>query len=143
MNKVKTDYELFSHQADMGIRGVGKTAKEAFEQAGCALTSVATDLDLVEPQTAVEIKCSAPSLEILFYDWIGMLVYEASCRNMLFNRFKIHKFNGKSLEGTAWGESVNVQKHQPSVEVKGPTLTCLEVTQSTDGSWIAQCVVDV
>ncbi len=136
-------YELFSHQADMGVRGTGQTAKDAFEQAGLALTSVATDLALVEPKHAVTIKCASPNLEILFFDWIAALVYESSCRDMLFSKFDITKFNNHALEATVLGELVDVRKHQPSVEVKGPTLTCLKVEQAGDGPWIAQCVVDV
>ena len=31
----------------------------------------------------------------------------------------------------------------PAVEVKGATLTALSVDQGADGSWTAQCVIDV
>ncbi len=34
-------------------------------------------------------------------------------------------------------------RHQPAVEVKGATLTALEVRRASGGGWIAQCVVDV
>lgn len=35
-------WELFAHDADVGVRGCGATAEEAFEAAACALTSVVT-----------------------------------------------------------------------------------------------------
>ena len=44
---------------------------------------------------------------------------------------------------TAWGERVDPEKHQPAVEIKGATYTALSVTEQTDGSWTARCVVDV
>jgi hypothetical protein len=36
-------WEHFSHDADIGIRGIGATKEKAFEQAAIALTSVITD----------------------------------------------------------------------------------------------------
>ena len=50
---------------------------------------------------------------------------------------------GHSLVGEAWGELVDVAKHQPAVEVKGATYTELHVRKGSGGTWVAQCVVDV
>jgi SHS2 domain-containing protein len=61
---------------------------------------------------------------------------------LLFGRFEV-RLAGHRLEGRAWGEKIDVARHQPAVEVKGATLTCLRVGQETDGAWVAQCVVDV
>jgi SHS2 domain-containing protein len=47
------------------------------------------------------------------------------------------------LEGKAWGEPVDVGRHQPAVEVKGATYTGLRVARENDGAWVAECVVDV
>ncbi len=141
--KPTKQYELFSHQADMGVKGLGQTAKEAFEQAGLALTCVTTDLKLVKPNQSITIECQAPNLEILFYDWIAALIYEGSSRDMLFCRFDITQFDNQYLAAVVSGENVDVKKHQPSVEVKSPTLTCLEVKQLKGRKWVAQCVVDV
>jgi SHS2 domain-containing protein len=41
------------------------------------------------------------------------------------------------------GEPVDVARHTPAVEVKGATLTELAVRQEADGTWVAQCVLDV
>ncbi|HMB29935.1 MAG TPA: archease, partial [Blastocatellia bacterium] len=38
-----TYWDHFSHEADMGVLGVGATKEEAFEQAAVALTAVITD----------------------------------------------------------------------------------------------------
>jgi SHS2 domain-containing protein len=43
----------------------------------------------------------------------------------------------------AYGEPIDVLRHQPATEVKGATFTELSVTQSLDGRWIAQCILDV
>jgi len=47
------------------------------------------------------------------------------------------------LQATAWGEPIEVARHQPAVEVKGATYTELAVKRDEEGRWVAQCVVDV
>jgi tRNA nucleotidyltransferase (CCA-adding enzyme) len=91
---------------------------------------------------AVSITCEAPDDELLLVDWLNAIVYEMATRKMLFSRFVV-RFNEHSLHATAWGESVEVVRHQPAVEVKGATYTELSVRQDQQGRWVAQCVVDV
>lgn len=135
-------WEHFSHQADIGVRGIGDTQAEAFEQTALALTAVITDLKLVEPAQALTIDCDNPDRELLLADWLNAIVYEMATRSMLFSRYKV-SIEGTHLTGTLHGEAVDVIKHQPAVEVKGATYTELKVEQHADGSWLAQCVVDV
>jgi SHS2 domain-containing protein len=63
-------------------------------------------------------------------------------RHLLFSRFEV-RLNGQRLTARAWGEKVDVAKHEPAVEIKGATLTSVRVEQHVDGHWVAQCVVDV
>ena len=134
-------WEHFSHEADIGVRGLGKTPAEAFEAAALAMTAVVTDPERVQPLQVVEIGCEAPDLELLLVDWLNALIYEMSTRRMLFSRFHV-ELKGSRLLGRAWGEPVDRQRHQPVVEIKGATYTGLEVVQR-NGLWMAQCVVDV
>jgi len=135
-------WEHFPHGADIGVRGVGAAPGEAFEQAALALTGVITEPSRVAARTAVEIRCEAPDDELLLADWLNALVYEMGTRNMLFGRFAVG-FDDHRLTATAWGELVDRERHRPAVEVKGATYTALSVARRDDGSWIAQCVVDV
>jgi len=79
---------------------------------------------------------------VLFTDWLNALIYEMSTRNLLFSRFAVD-IRDYRLTATAWGEALDRERHHPTVEVKAATYTALLVTQRDDGSWIAQCVVDV
>ncbi|RPH76855.1 MAG: archease [Nitrospiraceae bacterium] len=135
-------WEHFPHEADMGVRRIGPTKEAAFEGAALALTAVITDLAEVIPTQPVTIACDAPDDELLLVDWLNALVYEMATRKMLFSRFNV-RVNGHSLSATAWGESVEVARHQPAVEVKGATYTELSVKQDEQGRWIARCIVDV
>lgn len=135
-------WEHFPHEADIGVRGIGSTKDAAFEGAARAVTAVITDPDAVVPAQAVSMACEAPDDELLLVDWLNALVYEMATRKMLFSRFAV-RITGHALQATAWGEPVEVARHQPAVEVKGATYTELSVKQDQQGRWIAQCVVDV
>jgi tRNA nucleotidyltransferase (CCA-adding enzyme) len=135
-------WELFHHGADIGIRGIGKSKAEAFEQAATALVGVITNPEAVMPKEIVEMTCQEADDELCLVDWLNALVYEMATRRMLFGRFEV-KMDGETLHAKAWGEPVDIARHQPAVEVKGATFTELQVRRDPDGTWIAQCVVDV
>jgi tRNA nucleotidyltransferase (CCA-adding enzyme) len=135
-------WEHFPHEADMGIRGIGRTKSEAFEEAALALTAVITDPAKVRPELELIIEREAPDDELLFAEWLNALVYEMATRKMLFSRFHVI-LKPRRLEARAWGEPIDVVRHQPAVEVKGATYTALAVSRMPDGHWLAQCVVDV
>lgn len=135
-------WEHFPHQADIGVRGLGATLAEAFEQAALAQTAVITDVAAVAPEEMIRLSCEAPDAELLLVDWLNRLIYEMATRNMLFSRFEVH-LEGNRLTAQAWGEKLEAARHHPAVEVKGATYTALKVVQQTDGRWLAQCVVDV
>ena len=135
-------WEHFAHQADIGIRGTGATLPEAFEQAAHALTAVITDPATVRATREVQIHCEADDPELLLVDWLNAIVYEMAVRRMLFSRFEV-EIDGMQLNGRAWGEAIDIARHQPAVEVKGATFTELKVAQDADGRWLAQCIVDV
>ena len=128
----------------MGIRGVGASKEQAFEQAAMALTAVITEPANVEPKEKIEIACEAADDEMLLVEWLSSLLFEMDSRKMLFGRFEVHieQSAGGRLRGVCWGEKVDVEKHSPAVEVKGATYTLLSVKED-DGRWLAQCVVDV
>lgn len=135
-------WEHFRHGADIGVRGFGPTLAEAFRQAALALTAVMTEPERVESEQAVRIECDNSDPEYLLVDWLNALVYEMATRRVLFGRFDV-SIDGDRLAATAWGETVDVSRHRPAVEIKGATLTELRVAHEPSGEWMAQCVVDV
>ena len=139
--KSRAAWEHFAHDADIGVRGFGATPEEAFEQAAIALTTVVTAAR-VEPLRSVAIRCEAPDLELLFVDWLNVIIYEMAVRSMLFARFDV-RIEGTALSATLWGEAVDMARHAPACEPKGATYTALRVARDADGRWSAGCVVDV
>lgn len=137
-----TRWELFAHDADIGVRGFGPTRQAAFEQAAIALTHAIGAGSDVAPKQMVSVACAAPDCEVLFVDWLNALIFEMATRSMLFSRFRVGIDDG-ALRAEAWGEPIDLARHEIAVEAKGATFTALKVAQGPDGTWVAQCVVDV
>jgi SHS2 domain-containing protein len=139
-------HEHFEHQADMGVRGIGRTREEAFEQAALALSAVVVPPERILARTCVRVACSASDDDLLLLDWLGQVVYQMAARRMVFGRFRVRidgAMPGARLTGELWGEPIDLSRHEPGVEVKAATATLLRVAELADGSWLAQCVVDV
>jgi SHS2 domain-containing protein len=132
----------FPHGADIGVSGFGRSKEEAFAQAAVALTGVITEPGLVFSRESIDIECAAPDDELLLVEWLNAVIYEIATRKMFFSRFSL-RIDDCRLHATAWGEPIDIERHQPAVEVKGATCTALAVKLDRDGKWVAQCVVDV
>jgi tRNA nucleotidyltransferase (CCA-adding enzyme) len=135
------DYETFEHEADIGIRGFGKTVGEAFENTALALYSVMVSVHTVEAKEKRSITVFAPDRELLLVEWLNALLSLSDIEHMVFSKFTV-KMEGTSLTGTAWGERLDHERHEPDVEIKGATYHMLKVAEE-NGRFVAQCVVDV
>ena len=134
-------WEHFHHQADIGIRGIGESIEEAFQEAAVSMTAVICDPKTIEAREQLLINCVGTDRELLLADWLNAIIYEMATRNMLFSKFEVH-IEAEKLAGKAWGEKADPEKHDMAVEVKAATYSQLAV-KNQDGKWTAQCVVDV
>jgi cytidylate kinase len=135
-------WEHFPHQADVGIRGIGKTISQAFEQAALALTAVITDLEKISLKKNIEVSCEAIDHEMLLVEWLNRIIYEMDCHQMLFSKFEV-SIHDNMLSALLFGEKINQKRHKPAVEVKAATYNSLRVHCHNGGTWTAECVIDV
>lgn len=133
---------LFPHGADIGVRGLGRTRADAFAAAARALCSAVTDPAKVRATERIAIACAAPDDRLLFCDWLNAVIYEMAVRRMVFHRFEV-ALQGHALHAVAWGETVDPARHAPAAEPKGASMSGLKVEQRPDGTWVAECIVDV
>lgn len=135
-------WEHLPHGADITIAGLGDSAAAAFEQAALALMSIVTNPATVAAAVPVSIACEAPDRELLLVEWLNALIYEMATRRMLFAEFEV-RIGNHQLTATAWGEPIDIERHELGTEIKGATCTNLKVAQEQSGQWRAQCVIDV
>lgn len=132
--------EYFEHDADIGVVGRGVTLEEAFESAAAATFAVMADLSAVRPERSVTLDFEEADIEIALVRWLNLLLGLSHELGLVFGRFWIER-DGVNWRGGASGEPWR-RDLERGVEVKGATLTMLEVKQGRDG-WQARCVVDV
>lgn len=138
----RTSWRHFDHKADIGIEGTGPSMEMAFAQAGLALNAVISDLKSVRPVSVRSVKCFGDDPELVFFDFINELIFLISNEAMLFSQIYV-KIKGSKLEARLLGETIDPERHDPAVEIKGASFNGLAVRQDKKGLWIARCVVDV
>jgi tRNA nucleotidyltransferase (CCA-adding enzyme) len=134
-------WEHFPHGADIGVRGVASTIDGAFEQAALALSAIVSEPESLAAKVMIDVECEAPDAELLLVDWLNALIYETATRHLLFGRFEV-QIEGSRLKARVWGQAIDLGSQDLTVEPKGATYTALSVRRE-DGSWVAECVVDV
>ena len=138
-------FEYLDHTADMGLRARGATVAEAFCEAASGMFGVMIRTARVRPKVTVELAVSADSLELLLVGWLSELLAMKDVTGDVFSGFEacIEPIRaGWCLRGTAKGEALDPERHEPGTEVKGISYLGLAVSEQ-DGAWIAQCVLDV
>ena len=140
-------WEHIEHGADVGVRGIGETTSEAFAGAAAALCALVSDSSRVRPRDEEEIACDAPDLESLLVRFLNELIYRMSAHRMVYGGFAAavtETSGGFHVAARVTGETLDLERHEPTVEPKGATFMLARVAPDAAGdAWVAQCVVDV
>ena len=137
--------EYLDHTADVGLRGIGKTLGEAFGEAAKAMFNLMVDVDQVRAKQSLAVSGDAGTPELLLVEWLSALLTQKDLTGLYCSRFcvSIAKTpDGLRLEGTAWGEPLDLSRHSAKLEVKGITYSGLHVDHEGE-EWVVQCVVDI
>ena len=126
---IEPRWEHFRHQADIGVRGIGATREEAFQQAAIALTAVIADPGCIVAREPFEVACEAPDDEQPS-SLAQPRHHEMATRRMLFSRFDVCV---DPVPAGAHLQSCSTRRHQPAIEVKVATYHELAVRRA-DGS---------
>lgn len=134
-------YKFLEHTADVKFQAFGRNLNESFENAALAMFNVEINLKKVKPIRKIKIKCEAENLEELLIEWLNKLLAESSINSMVFSKFKV-KIKEKKLEGEAYGERMDIKRHNVKIEVKAATYSELFIKNEKD-KFICQVVLDV
>jgi SHS2 domain-containing protein len=136
--QLRCDY--FEHDADVGIIGRGVTLDDAFTAAAEAMFAIMVESSAVRPLESIEVAFEETDLGLALVRWLNELLGEARVSSLALGRFDLRR-DGAQWHGEAWGEPWHDEIDR-GVEVKGATLTMLDVAEGSEG-WEARCVVDV
>jgi SHS2 domain-containing protein len=135
-------YEYFEHQADIGIRGKGRTLAEAFEQAALAMFEIMVETKDLQNGRSQLVEVEGNDLSELLIAWLSELLFLKDVEGKMFSRFEIKSIDKNKLVDKVYGETIDPSRHKLKLEVKAATYTQLFVEKKGD-NWIAQCLVDV
>jgi SHS2 domain-containing protein len=139
-------YEYLDHEADIGVRGIGATPREALSEGARAMLHIMVNPDTVATTTEVPVHCESGDLESLFVALLNELLYLREVRGITLVDLGITRLeevdDGWVLEGVAVGEAFDPDKHEFLTEVKAATFFGLKY-YTEDDRHVIQCVVDV
>ncbi len=141
-------YEILDDitSADVAFRVRGNDLSELFIAGGRALVSIMLqNIEELRPTASIKFDCSAPDLELLYYDFLQEFIYYKDAKRLLLLPDKVElteNTNSLSLACYAKGEKVDLTRHFFSVDIKAVTMHGLKITREKE-YWTAVAVVDV
>lgn len=136
------EFEIIEHTADTGVRANGSTLEETFINAARGMFSIIAETEASTAGEIYDIEVEADDREALLVAWLSELLYLYDSRNVLLGRFAIDHMSDTSLKGRARGEEIDINRHQPGVDIKAVTWHMLSVRKE-GSSWIAEVIFDV
>ena len=114
-------YETFEHTADLGLLVEAADLDSLFAEAGRGLLSILIENpDAVLPTCEVTIEVPGTERDYLLFDWLNELLYRYETEHLLFAQFDV-SVGANGLTAMARGEPLDVQRHEPTHEVKAIT----------------------
>ena len=132
--------------ADVAFEATGRTLEELLESAGLAVTNtMVKDLKSVKHVVQKNFKVEGENAEKLMFNFLQELIFLKDAELLLFNKFQldiIPKKNKLQLSVKAYGEKLDMKKHELLVDVKAVSLHSFKVEETKDG-WVADVILDV
>ncbi|NNM02707.1 MAG: archease [Nitrosopumilus sp.] len=136
-------YKFLDHATDAIIEVTAKDIKEAFAVAAEAEINLTLDQDKVEEKEKRDFNASGKDLRYLLFSWLEEIPFLMITEGFAIKRieFDIKEKDGYAISATAYGEPLDVQKHNFKVEIKAPTFYDMEIR--TNGEVYMRFLLDL
>ncbi len=140
-------HETVEHGADMGIKGRGRSAEEAFEETAVAMMELLTDSRGLVPERSICIDCKGDDLSGLLIEFLNSILLKSDLEELAVFEVTITRMDRIEgewvLEASAGGMPRKGIPERLLSEVKAATYCGVSVEQVAPGRWEAGCVVDM
>lgn len=128
-------YKFLDHATDAIIEVTAKNLKEAFATAAEAEINLTLDQDRVEEKEEKKFSAQGKDLRYLLFSWLEEIPFVLITEGFAISRleFEIEEIQGYRINAKAYGETLDVKKHNFKVEIKAPTFYDMEIRQDDDG----------
>jgi SHS2 domain-containing protein len=130
-------YKFLDHATDAIIEVRAKDLKEAFAVAADAEINLTLDQDKVEEKGEMKFSAKGKDLHYLLFSWLEEIPFILITEGFAIKRleFAIEENEGYKINATAYGETLDIKKHNFKVEIKAPTFHDMEIRQD-DGVYM-------
>ena len=117
-------YKFLDHSTDAIIEINAKNLKEAFSVAADAVINLTLDQHKVEENESKEFVAQGKDLYYLLFSWLEEIPFILITEGFAIKRieFNIEKNDVYKINAKAFGEQLNLKKHNFKVEIKAPTF---------------------
>ena len=125
-------YKFLDHATDAIIEVTAKDLKEAFSVTADAVINLTLDQDKVEEKDQKEFSANGKDLRYLLFSWIEEITFVLITQGFAIKRveFDIDEKEGYKINAKAYGEPIDLHKHNFKVEIKAPTFYEMEIRQN-------------
>ena len=135
-------FEIIDHTADIGIRSYGNDLSEAFANSAYGMFSLMADLEGLGDDIRREIEVDSYDQEALLVTWLNELLYLFDVEHIIFNRFEIINLSKKRLQAIAYGETIDLSRHDLKTSIKAATYHMLMIEKNDEG-FKTQVILDI
>lgn len=114
-------YEVFEHTADVGLHAYGSTLSELFIHAAEGMESLIVAPEQIRVAVSREIAVTGHDEVSLLIAWLNELIVLFDTEYLLFKEFEIDVMTETRVQGRAWGEAYDEQRHDLSSAIKAVT----------------------
>ena len=125
-------YKFLDHATDAFVEVTAKDLKEAFALTADAVINITIDQDKVEEFDEKEFSANGKDLRYLLFSWIEEITFVLITEGFAIRRieFDISENNGYLINAKAFGEALDLKKHNFKVEIKAPTFYEMKIEQN-------------
>ena len=127
-------YKFLDHATDAIIEIKAKNLKEAFSVAADAVINLTLDQNKVEEKDTKKFVSQGKDLYYLLFSWLEEIPFILITEGFAIKRieFTIEKNNEYKINAKAFGEILNLKKHNFKVEIKAPTFYDMEIRNENE-----------
>ena len=131
-------YRFLDHATDAIIEITAKNLKEAFLVAADAEINLMIDQHTVKETDQREFSANGKDLHYLLFSWLEEIPFVLITQGFAIKRVEIDIQKNKDfkINAEAFGEQLDVKKHNFKVEIKAPTFHDMVIRQGNTGVYM-------
>jgi SHS2 domain-containing protein len=125
-------YRFLDHATDAFIEVNAKDIQEAFRVAADAVINLTIDQNIVEEIEEKKFFARGKDLRYLLFSWLEEIIFVLITEGFAIRRveFEISENKEYLISATAYGEPLDLKKHNFKVEIKAPTFYDMKIEQN-------------